>query len=132
MKNVIMILTVGVMSFIGCKAPQSLKVANGHFVYYYADGYFDELVLYQDGSFKLSSHYHYDFISTCTGKWEYIDKSTILIKCNPESPLRAIQRGYISNRERTVKIINKDKLKMPPVFYNTKREYIILKRVKEE
>ena len=113
------------MLLAGCKTLQSTKIESGKFSYDYESDYFDELVLSQDGSFKLS--FHYGFISACEGHWKYITKDTILLECGQEPPQNIIQRGYISERSRKIKVLNENRLKMP-VFNDTKRKSVILKR----
>lgn len=49
--------------------------------------------------------------SSCTGKWE-IKENTLFLKCDPDPrPMAAIISGYISERNFTMKVLSKNKLK---------------------
>ena len=65
----------------------------------------------------------------CSGKWEYIDKDTIFLKCEHETIGNAITQGYMPVREHKIKVINTNKLKLL-IYDNTRMKYVILKRVR--
>ena len=131
---------------ISCKTMQAYRIEEGKFIR--ADKYsflgsdridIHELILNQDStfSFKYSGPAG---SNKCQGKCYYLDNKTILLKCNDEEyylisqdnskvPLDpAWMSGYMRDRERKVKIVNENKIKLeiPGV-----KKYIVLKRVVE-
>lgn len=66
------------------------------------------LELKQNGEF--SYRYVSLVTSECTGKWELID-DTLFLKCDPPAPWAMITSGYISERNFTMKVLSKNKLK---------------------
>ena len=119
-------------SFIlfSCKSRIPVKIESGKFQYRYEnyDERIDEVILNSDGTFTLNFYGQLSFVRSYSGEWKYIDTDTILITCPDEHWTEAIQRGYISVRQRKLKVMSNDKLKMP-IEANIKRKYVILKRV---
>jgi uncharacterized lipoprotein NlpE involved in copper resistance len=73
-----------------------------------------------DSSFTLTQKY-FEVNSTCKGKWNYIAKDTILLKCNDEDLSAKLQSGYISERERKIVVLNKNKLQLGEIILKRKR-----------
>jgi len=92
-----------------------------------------ELRLDKDSTFSLTFYYRLlddGCVSTCNGRWKYIAKDTIFINCYPAPQTEAFTRCYMSDRERKIKVVNGNKLKLP-IYNNVKHKYIyyILERV---
>jgi hypothetical protein len=99
-------------------------IESGVFVHKYADGSITQLVLNKNNSFELDFSYR----QGCNGQWKYIAKDTIFIKCNSVDWTEMLTRGYMSERERKIKVLNENKLKFTDISY-IKPKYIILERV---
>ncbi len=85
---------------------------------YYKKGvdYEYNLILKKDHSFYLKKRYQ-DAKPTCEGEWELSKLNLILLKCNKSDKLHEIlSSGYMKDRELTIEIIAKDKLKMDNVI----------------
>ena len=110
--------------FFSCKTARSFTViTDGVFVYNYENsGEKEELILNNDGSFVFNS-----YGTKCKGNWKYLSRDSILIKCGEEPWTNVIGQGYLFPRERKIKVLNENKLKIP-IFDDTKRKYIILER----
>ena len=111
----------------------------------------DKLILNKDSTFSLSLNSAV-VINECQGKWYYLDNKTIHLKCNDEKkyyltlktdnkttpqdtssmfPFDPIWiNGYMRVRERNVKIVNANKIKLEMPEPGGKK-YIVLKRVTE-
>lgn len=100
-----------------------------NFTYIKGKNSIEELILKEDSTFILTSYGSYN-PPTCSGYWCILN-DTLLIKCSKdENPLAPALSGYMRPRERKLKIMNNDKLKMR-IENNVKRKYVILERVKE-
>jgi hypothetical protein len=131
-------------SCITIKVP---KIEEGQFIkihdYFFLDAKVtdvDELILNKDSTFSLS-FYNPVVTSKCQGKWYYMDERTIYLKCNePYIPQDTCINcmpfdlswitGYMRVRERKVKVVNANKIKLELPESESKK-YIILKRIKE-
>lgn len=125
-------ITFILLFFIACKSSY-YPIKTGQFCFYYSKekNLKDELILKDDSTFVLTL-YGGAYTPTCTGKWKYIEENVIRLECYNETDLLApITSGYMNLREREVKIINSDKLKMP-IENNIKRKYVILRRSNNE
>ena len=126
MKNIFLCITFFLL--LGCKTTTLTNINGGIFVYKYKDGVLEELILNEDSSFVFNSDY-----CKCIGFWKYIANDSIYIKCNGEPWTNTITRSYMTLRERKIKVVSENKLKIP--FEGNgyvKRKYLILERVKEE
>lgn len=119
-----MLLTLAVC--VSCSSSKNIKLKEGMFVYKYKNGEEqEELLLKADSSFILNSYK----CTSCTGRWKMLSKDTIMIKCNSIIDVRDFfKRDYMHLRERKIKIINNEKLKMP-IEGNSRLKYVILKKV---
>ena len=87
-----------------------------------------ELLLNNDSTFTF---FQYEGVkSTCSGTWKCNNKE-IIISCWNEYWTNQLARGYLNNRVQNIKIIGKNKLKLP-IFNNVKRKYVILERIENE
>jgi hypothetical protein len=79
---------------------------------YYNNGadYKKSLLLNKDGTFALNIEL-FDGKSECHGKWEYLSKDTILLKCDSEAFPGVITSGYMSERQQKVVLLDDDKIK---------------------
>ena len=151
---VIVLLTI---CFISCKTVNVPLIQEGTFSknyeYYFVGSRIiseDELILNRDSTFSLI--FNGVVINKCQGKWYYLDNKTIHLKCHDEKKyyltLRtdsnitpqdsssmvlfdsALMNEYMQVRERNVKIVNKNKIKLEMPEPSGKK-YIVLKRVME-
>jgi hypothetical protein len=106
--------------FVSCKVLTLQQEMPGE---YYKGGKDCEysLKLNQDSTFVLSIKYQ-DAKPQCNGKWQYLGKDTLVLKCNEvENISETLNNGYMTDREKKVRIINRNRLKL---------DQIILKRMK--
>ena len=151
---VIVLLTI---CFVSCKTVNVPLIQEGTFSknydYYFAGSRIiseEELILNRDSTFSIV--FNGVVINKCQGKWYYLDNKTIHLKCNDEEKyyltLRtgsetmpqdtsskflfdpALMNGYMRVRERNVKIVNENKIKLEMPELGGKK-YIVLKRVTE-
>lgn len=80
-----------------------------------AKDYSYTLKLSEDGTFSLTQKYT-DVNSSCDGTWKKVDDDTLLLTCSPAKFPEQIQGGYMSEREKTVEVINSRKLKIGNVY----------------
>lgn len=90
---------------------------------YYKAGkdYQYDLSLNNDSSFTLTQKY-FEVNSTCRGKWQYLSRDTLLLKCNEEDLAAKLQGGYMTEREKKVIVLGINKLKIGEVILKRKRE----------
>lgn len=109
-----------------CEAQKTVsnKITEGRFVCYYRHSTeVEKLILNSDDSFLFNS-----YKTKCNGQWKDIGMNTILIQCNPPiNAIEAIVGGYMSLREREIKVLSKNKLKMP-ITNDVYRNHVILTR----
>lgn len=58
--------------------------------------------------------------SGCTGRWE-LKKDTLILKCGEEPFPAQISSGYMNEREKQIRVINRNKIKY---------EQIVMRRIK--
>ena len=122
MKNIIFIIVLLFLS--SCKVQEPQRIINGTYRYIYGSSNLkEELFLKEDSSFSFNS-----YGTECDGKWKYIAKDTILISCRNPSIVETITQGYMNQRERKIKILNNDRIKVP-ITNDTRHKYLVLKRV---
>lgn len=90
---------------------------------YYKAGkdYQYDLSLNNDSSFTLTQKY-FEVNSTCGGRWQYLSRDTLLLKCYEENLSAKLQGGYMTEREKKVIVLGKKKLKIGKVILKRKRE----------
>lgn len=85
--------------------------------------YVYDLSINNDGSFILTQKY-FEVNSTCQGKWQRISKDTILLKFDSSTLSEKLLSGYMTEREKKVIVLKKDKLKFDEVILKRKlREF---------
>lgn len=73
----------------------------------------------KDSTFVLTKKY-FEVNSSCIGKWQR-KGDTIFLKCNEEKDIAVLlSGGYMSQREYTIKIQSKNKLKLDKVVLKRK------------
>jgi hypothetical protein len=72
--------------------------------------YKKSLRLNKDGTFALTTE-NFDSKSGCQGKWKYLSKDTLLLKCDAEGFPAIITSGYISEREQKVVLLGNNQIK---------------------
>lgn len=117
MKN---LLIISIIFLASCKTVSMSQNMQGQ---YYKEGkdYQYSLSLNNDSSFTLTKKY-FEVNSTCRGKWQRISKDTLLLKCGEEDLSVKLQSGYMTERERKVIVLNKNKLKIDKVILKRKLE----------
>lgn len=79
--------------------------------------YFLELNRDNIFNFRIKGH---DYSPECTGEWQY-KGNTIFLKCNEEKDIAILlSGGYMNQREYTIKILGKNKLKQGKVILKRK------------
>ena len=74
------------------------------------------LILNKNNTFDLTEQ-GFEYNSDCTGKWKFISKDTILLKCDSEKSISAmLQSGYMSERKRKAIILNARQIKLKTVI----------------
>ena len=88
---------------------------------YYKEGkdYQYDLRLNTDNSFILTQKY-FEVNSTCRGKWQYLSHDTLLLKCNDEDLSAKLQSGYMTEREKNIIVLSRNKLKIGNVIVKRK------------
>lgn len=101
---------ISIIFLASCKTNSLVQSMPGH---YYKKGkdYRYILDLNNDSSFTFKIQYREGSVS-CQGKWQYILKDTLLLKCGGTSLSEMLQRGYMEEREKKVIVISKNKLKV--------------------
>lgn len=117
MKN---LLIISIIFFASCKTASLSQSMQGQ---YYKEGkdYNYSLSLNNDSSFTFTKKY-FEVNSTCQGKWQRISKDTLLLKCGEEDLSAKLQSGYMTERERKVIVLSKNKLKIDKVILERKSE----------
>ena len=65
--------------------------------------------------------------TSCSGRWKYIGHNMISISCGDVDLMEKIQSGYMSQRSRIIKVLKKNRLKMP-ITNNISMKYVILNK----
>ena len=80
------------------------------------------LTLDKDNTFTLNKLY-FEANSICKGKWQYISKDSILLKCDTDNNIASLlSSGHMTEKEFRVKIVDGDKLKLQNQVLIRKRE----------
>lgn len=117
MKNTLITLIIAIVFFSSCSHAlyRSVKgTYNGS-----GKDFFYSLSI-NDSSFFLTQKY-FEANSTCKGKWQRIPNDTLLLKCDEVDISAKLQSGYMSEREKKVIVLSRNKIQVGTV---------ILKRVK--
>jgi hypothetical protein len=114
------LLFIPMIVFASCKTVSMSQNMQGQ---YYKEGkdYQYSLSLNNDSSFTSTKKY-FEVNSTCRGKWQRISKDTFLLKCSEEDLSAKLQSGYMTERERKVIVLSKNKLKIDKVILKRKIE----------
>ena len=150
MRRYIVIVILLASCFISCKTIQAHRIEEGKFIKTYKYSFLgsecigeDELILNQDSTFSFERSSHPVGSIKCQGKWYYLDNKTIHLKCDDEKKYyltlphdtsskilfdQTWVKGYMRVRERNVKIVNENKIKLEIPEAGV-RKYIVLKRV---
>jgi len=153
----VVIVILIISCFISCKTINVPQIQEGIFnknhIYYFVGSQIiseNELILNKDSTFLLSLDGAI-IINKCQGKWYYLDNKTIHLKCDDEKKYYltlitdttitpqdtsaiisfdpAWINGYMRVRERNVKIVNENKIRLE-MYEPGGKKYIVLKRVK--
>ena len=100
--------------FVSCKTVSISQSMQGR---YHKEGkdYRYSLSLNNDSSFTFTKKY-FEVNSTCQGKWQRIAKDTLLLKCGETDLSARLQGGYMTERERKVIVLSKNKLKIDKII----------------
>lgn len=117
MKN---FLFISMIFFASCKTVSISQNMQGH---YFKQGkdYQYGLTLNNDSSFIFTKKY-FEVNSTCQGKWRRMSKDTLILKCGEDDLSAKLQSGYMTERERKVIVLSKNKLKVDKVILKRKQE----------
>ena len=77
------------------------------------------LELNQDGSFKFMIKQHHG-MPQCKGTWK-LEGDQVLIECEEAQVYEALSSGYMSEREHTFKVLNKNKLEYQGMVLKRKK-----------
>jgi hypothetical protein len=85
--------------------------------YYVAGKDFNKsLILKKDSSFFYTQNV-FEGQSKCQGRWKYLSKDTLLLKCDTEKSVEAmLQSGYISERTQKAIILSHNRIKLKNVI----------------
>ncbi len=118
----ITILVIFALAF-SCKTQSEYKLESGTYRYYYkATTDTEELILNDDSTFIINS-----YRTSCSGKWKYIRPNTIVISCEDVDLMQKIQSGYMTLRQREIKVIGNNRLQLP-IANNTKMKSVVLNK----
>ncbi len=118
MKNNLLLILIVV--FACCKSVAISQNIDGQYFKAGKD-YQYNLSLNKDSSFTLTQKY-FEVNSTCKGKWSYLSRDTILLKCDEEDLSAKLQSGYMTDREKKIVVVSKNKLILGEVKLKRKRE----------
>ena len=77
--------------------------------------------LQPDSTFKLFIKI-FEGGSQCEGKWKFIGEKLIALKCNEDNnPYEFLTNRYMSQKEHTVQVINKNQIKFNDVILKRKK-----------
>lgn len=104
---------ISVIVLASCKTVSFSQNIQGR---YYIEGrdYQYSLSLNNDSSFTFTKKY-FEGSSTCQGNWHFLSKDTLLLTCDEADLSAKLQSGYMTERERKVIVLNKNKLKIDNV-----------------
>ena len=73
------------------------------------------LILKSDSTFVLDYGF-FDGKSTCNGRWKYLSKDTLLLKCDTEKFPAQLQSGYMSNRMQKAILLNHKQIQLGEIL----------------
>lgn len=113
------LLIISIIFSTSCKTTSLFQNLQGQ---YYKKGkdYKYILILNNDSSFTFTERYH-EGRSSCQGKWLFISKDTLLLKCGEASLSEMLQRGYMEEREKKVILISTNKVMIDKVILKRKK-----------
>lgn len=105
---------ISMIFFASCKTVSISQNMQGR---YHKEGkdYWYSLNLNNDSSFTFTKKY-FEVNSTCQGKWQRIAKDTLLLKCGEADLSERLQSGYMTERERKVIVLSKNKLQIDKII----------------
>ena len=113
-KIIFLILAVAIFS---CKSLTTETKINYGTYFTKGDDYSHSLILNSDSTFIINFKY-FEVNSSCSGKWNYIGKDSILINCDkPKSIGETLQGSYINEREMYLKIVNQNDLQFKNIHF---------------
>jgi hypothetical protein len=112
MKN-ILIISVGIIIFFSSCSNTLYRTVKGTYNGNGKDYHYSLSI--NDSSFLLTQKY-FEVNSTCKGKWQFLSKDTILLKCDEEDLSAKLQSGYMTEREKKVIVLNKNKVQVGKVI----------------
>ena len=112
-----------ILTTVSCKAQQiDQEAIYGTFYKLDKDKDFSKsytLELNQDGSFKFMIKQHHA-MPQCKGTW-VLKGGEVLIECEEAEAYEMISSGYLSQREHTFKVLNKNKLEYQKMVLKRKK-----------
>lgn len=106
-KTALIILCIFIPS---CKTSSSYLNQQGYY-YKKGKGYRCSVTLNKDSTFLFTKKY-FEADSKCNGKWYFLTKDTLLLKCKDAALYDELISGYIRERNFKAILINKNKLKV--------------------
>lgn len=106
--NISVILTIAII--FSCRSVRTWQNVFGEYSKRGNDYWYD-LTLNKDSSFTLTQKY-FEVNSSCHGKWQLLSNDTIWLKCEQEGLSEQLQSGYMSEREKKLLFLSKNKLKL--------------------
>jgi len=103
-----------------CKTTPLLQSLPGQY-YKNWKGYKYILILNNDSSFIYTEKYR-EGSPRCEGKWQFISKDTLLLKCGKATFTEALSSGYLAEREKKVIVVNKNKVMIDNVILKRKKK----------
>lgn len=106
-----LILTLlSILILLSCRSVRISQDLTGE---YFKQGkdYSYNLTINRDSSFTFVKKY-FEVNSRCHGRWLYLSKDTLLLRCDKEEFPAQLLGGYMSEREKRVFLLGKNKLKL--------------------
>jgi hypothetical protein len=114
------LLLISIIVFTSCRPTFISQDVQGQF---YKEGkdFQYSLDLRRDSSFYFTKKY-FDGNSTCRGKWQRLANDTLILKCDDPDLSAQLQSGYMTERERVVILLSKNRLKVDNVILIRKQD----------
>jgi hypothetical protein len=111
-----LLFLIGILMLTACSAQKNLI---GNYSRTEKDFKYD-LQLSAGNTFSLTQKY-FEVVSKCSGKWTQLSTDTLLLKCNDATDVaETLLRGYMSEREKKVIVLNRNKLRLGQVILKRK------------
>jgi hypothetical protein len=110
------LLPLTVIFTLSCRSTLVENIPGKYYKRYHKRGTYDQtiiLILRKDSTFSFTDQW-FEINQKCKGKWSLLSKDTIILKCFDEgnSVINLITMGYMTERERRVIILARNKLKL--------------------